>query len=92
MHSCGKLDEPREEARLCVKRGVASSPQPSQLIHRPVAENGFAVNISFLHRPEIAAVVRHAAMISQNKVAARRHDDLGIGALIGVGGRNVVFD
>src|SRR6266850_4645662 len=68
------------------------SPQTPQFIHRPIPKNRLTENVALLHRPEVPAVVRHAAVISQHEVTPGRHHDFGIGALIRVGRRNVVFD
>src|SRR5262249_31014502 len=49
-------------------------PQPTQLVHRPVTKHSLAEDIAFLHRAEIAAVIRHASVVTEHEVAVKRHD------------------
>src|SRR5215468_1371866 len=72
-------------------RLAAGLSQPAQLLHRPVTEDGLAVDVVLFHRAEVTAVVRHAAMVAQHEVAVRRHDDFRVGALVGINRWHVVF-
>src|ERR1700746_3581496 len=65
--------------------------QASELVHWPVAENRLAEDIVFFYRPEVAAGVGHTAVVTQHEVAARRHGDLRVRALVGVSRRHVIF-
>src|ERR1019366_2733096 len=66
-------------------------PQPSQLLHRPISKNGFAVDVAFVHGTEVAAVVRHGAMVAEDEEAVRWNHNFAIGAGVGVIAGNVVF-
>src|SRR5208283_737589 len=65
--------------------------QPSHLLHRPISKNGFTVDEAFVHGTEIAAVVRHGAMVAEDKEAMRRNHHFAKGAGVGVIVRNIVF-
>ena len=62
-----------------------------QLIHGPISEDCLAIDVALVHRPKIAAVVRHGAMIAENEEAVGRDDDLAIRASIRVIAGNIVF-
>src|SRR6266852_2617777 len=74
-----------------VKSFEPTSPHSSHLVHRPIPEHGFTVDKADVHRPKITAVVGHGSMVTQHKVAGGRDYDLGVRALVGVSGRNVVL-
>src|ERR1700689_178080 len=65
-------------------------PHPAQLVHRPISKHGLAVDIALIHRPEIAAVIGHRAMITEHEIALRGHYGLGIGPRVGVGGGQII--
>src|SRR5215469_4762059 len=65
--------------------------QSPQLIHGPIAEHRFTVDKTFLHRPKVAAVVRHAAVVAENKKRIGRNNFFGIGAFIFVGCWYIIF-
>src|ERR1700677_3181957 len=69
----------------------AASTQPSQLLHRPISEDGFAVDIAFVDTAEVAAVVRHGAMVAEDEVTIGRHHDFAVRAGVGVIAGNVIF-
>src|SRR5258708_28105116 len=66
-------------------------PHPSQLIHRPVPEDGLAVNIALVDGAEIAAVVRHGAMVAEHEEAIHRHGGFRVRTGIGISGRDIVL-
>src|SRR5260370_35343232 len=66
-------------------------PQPSQLLHRPISEDGFSVDEAIVHGAEVAAVVRHRAMVAEDKETIRRNHNFTVRAGIGVIARNNVF-
>src|SRR6266851_7486278 len=66
-------------------------PQASQLLHRPISEDGFAVDVAIVHGAEVAAVVRHRAMVAEDEEAVRRNHNFTIRARVGVIAGDVVF-
>src|SRR5690348_6490624 len=62
-----EADIARYPGRSHFKREVRSV-QRTNLVHRPVSEDGFAINVAGGHSTEIAAVVGEAAVISQHKI------------------------
>jgi len=64
---------------------------PSHFVHRPVAEHRFAIDVGCGDRPEIAAIIRHCPVISQDEIAVVRYYHFGIRALVGIGSGNVIF-
>src|SRR5580704_17698786 len=65
--------------------------QPSQFFHRPISEDGFPVDEALVDWAEVAAVVRHGAVIAEHEIAVGRNRHLGIGAGIGILIGDVVF-
>jgi hypothetical protein len=66
MHrSFGGRDAPQDDR--AARNGTALS-HSAQLIHRPVAEYGLAIDKALIDRAEIAAVVRHRAMIAKDEI------------------------
>src|SRR6202030_1331518 len=63
----------------------------SQLIHGPISKHSLAIDITLIHWAEIAAVVRHRAVISEHEITLRRHDRLRIGPRVSVGWWHVVL-
>src|ERR1700730_11046890 len=78
-------------AKESAKNATKSLPVSSHFIHGPVSEHGLTIDIANSNRPKVAAVVRHGAIVAQHEVAVDRHHDLGIGTLVGVGSRHIVF-
>src|SRR5690242_14446006 len=66
-------------------------PESAELIHRPISEYSFAVNVFLADGAEVAAVIRHAAMISEHEVAAVGHYGVRIRSLVFVVLGNVIF-
>src|SRR5213593_3752310 len=65
--------------------------QPSQLLHRPISEYGFAIDEAFVDGTEVAAVVGHGAMVAEDEEGVRGNGDFWIGAGVGVIRGDVVF-
>src|SRR5580704_8882084 len=63
----------------------------THLIHGPVSEHRFTVNITLTNRPKVAAVVGQAAMISQHEITIGRNHNFSIRSFVLVGPRHVLF-
>src|SRR5581483_157719 len=66
-------------------------PQPPSFIHRPVGENGLAVDVFLADGAELAAVIGHRAVIAQNPVGPLGNGDGGHGASVEKIPRLVIF-
>src|SRR6266498_1306762 len=67
------------------------SAQPSNFFYRPVSEYCFSINIGRIHRAEVAAVIRQAAVITQNEIRTGGHDDFRIRPPILIGARHIIL-
>src|ERR1700736_4081257 len=69
----------------------SSLPQPAQLLHRPISEDSFSVDEAIVHGTEVAAVIRHRAMVAEDEEAIPRNHNFTIGAGVRVIAGDVVF-
>src|SRR5881397_509041 len=54
----------------------------TNFFHRPIAEDGFAVDVAARHRAKVAAVIGHGAMVAQHKITVCWNPDFRRGARI----------
>src|ERR1700682_6232254 len=69
----------------------SSLPQPAERLHWPISKDGLSVDEAIVHGTEVAAVVRHRTMVSEDEEAVRRNHNFSIRAGVGVIAGDVVF-
>src|SRR5436305_6107654 len=73
-----------EENRALTETQLKNLPHSSHFLHGPVTKHSLAIDEALIDRTEIAAVIRHRAMVAQHKIAVRRHHNIRIRPLVGV--------
>src|SRR5579859_2142687 len=84
----------RTEASFCLTRcwllaARCFSAEKAHLVHGPISEDGFAVNEAAHHGANLAAVIRHRTMITQDEIGIVRDHRVRVGLCVLVVRRDI---